>query len=145
MTPQQALEEAKKRYPEGTRYRCAINNNRKLTVESTDGFSEFQLDGPMVIHGEPGKGVLYDSRTDTWAEIIQPAKSLEERLVEEYGFKKNISWSTLNGYAKEHLSIHYVYDNGKLVSTELFINDAQITNPNNLEAFIKAYFGLFEK
>lgn len=145
MTPQQALEEAKKRYPEGTRYRCAVDTWYESIVESTGGFSIYKR---KYIHGEDGKGVLYNIETDTWAEIIQPAKSLEERLVEEYGFGKDgfdHGEFKTNRYVKEGLTIDFDYEGEDLVSVNGIIELTSFQNPKNLEAFIKAYLGLFEK
>lgn len=103
MTPQQALEEAKKRYPEGTRYRCAVDTWYESIVESTGGFSIFKR---KYIHGEDGKGVLYNIETDTWAEIIQPEKSPKNGwidaskqtpdLLENENYSENV-WAICNG------------------------------------------------
>lgn len=143
MTPQQALEEAKKRYPNGTRYRCVFHDVYEYTVESKDGFSIFN---DKCIYGERNKGVLYDFRTDTWAEVIQPAKSLDERLVEEYGFVKdtfNHGECTINRYEKGGVSIDFDYQGKNLLSIKGAVEVTSFQNPNNLEAFIKAYLDLF--
>ncbi|WP_291392853.1 hypothetical protein [Acinetobacter sp.] len=44
MTPQQALEEAKKRYPEGTKYKSVLHQNpATLKVENPDDFTVYAI------------------------------------------------------------------------------------------------------
>jgi hypothetical protein len=138
MTPQQALEEAKKRYTEGTELITVVNRH-VISIKDTDSFNILPLSTSFAII-YLDQYAIYHSKNDQWAEIIQPAKSLEERLVEEYGFEKVYTSETTRCFFKNGLAIYFT-----LNSTELFILDRQITNPNNLEAFIKAYLGLFEK
>lgn len=61
--PEDLLEEAKKRYPIGTKYKCAAGGTI-LTVEK----QSFTKIGKDTIHAESGKGCLfYDGK---WAEIV---------------------------------------------------------------------------
>ena len=76
-------------------------------------------------------------------------QAIEERLIEDYGFEKTTfehNEFTTNRYENDGLSIDFDYEEGKVVSIDAKI-ETLISNPNinNLEAFIKAYFGLFEK
>jgi hypothetical protein len=150
LTPQQALEEARKRYPKGTIYKCASENYLIFDVESVEDFSIYR----DQICAEEFKGVLYDLQTDTWAKIIKSPKSLEDRLVDEFGFVKwafPVKWTFLHGkfttnrYEKDGLSIDFDYENGEVVSIDAKIETPLISdpNPNNLEDFIKAYLRLF--
>jgi hypothetical protein len=86
LTPQLALEEARKRYPEGTKYFWA---DSCYTVENNELFQIADYDNYWMIFSEPAKGVIYNSFTDTWAEIITTPKSLEDRLVDGFGFVKH--------------------------------------------------------
>ncbi len=76
-------------------------------------------------------------------EVIQPAKSLEERLVEEYGFYKHSNGAGFKLKLKQ-IRIFIIPDLDGSTKVEVWLEDALIcTNPNNLEAFIKAYLDLF--
>lgn len=141
MTPQQALEEARKRYPKGTVYKCASENYFIFSVESVEDFSIYR----HQICAEEFKGVLYDLQTDTWAEIITTPKSLEDRLVDEFGFEKRTFQHgefTTNRYEKDGLSIDFDYENGEVVSFDIQIEKVSFSNPNNLESFVKYYLEL---
>ena len=81
-------------------------------------------------------------------EIISTPKSLEDRLVDGFGFVKRTFTHgefTTNRYKKNRLSIDYDYENGKVVSVDAQIESNLVSNPNpnNLEDFIKAYLRLF--
>ena len=89
LTPQQALEEARKRYPEGTVYLTTANKTKHTVTKNHLFEIGYYLDY-FLIFSEPAKGSLYDSRTDQWAEIISTPKSLEERLVDGFGFKVEV-------------------------------------------------------
>lgn len=147
MTPLQALEEAKKRYPEGTQYHPIGFNATTNTVKNPDEFSLFAMgdDGFAIFDNY---GILYMSAYyEVWAEIVQPAKSLEERLVEEYGFEKRNNGRYGAKYELDRMTIYFDYGTYlEVIQCTVFIHNTIIcTNPNNLEAFIKAYLGLFEK
>ncbi len=104
MTPQQALEEAKKRYPEGTRYIRSGTNNI-VTVQDTILFQIWEGSEQFIIV-DVLNGPLYYSRTDTWAEIIQPEKSPKNGwidaskqtpdLLENENYSENV-WAICNG------------------------------------------------
>jgi hypothetical protein len=146
MTPQQALEEARKRYPEGTEYITA-GTGYIVTVRDTILFQILGGAERFIIVDVPN-GPLYNSETDTWAEIITTPKSLEDRLVDGFGFEKRTfphGEFTTNRYEKNGLSIDFDYENGKVVSVDAKIETPLISdpNPNNLEDFIKAYLRLF--
>jgi hypothetical protein len=152
LSPQQALEEARKRYPEGTEY-IRAGKGYIVTVRDTILFQILGGAERFIIVDVPN-GPLYNSETDTWAEIISTPKSLEDRLVDEFGFVKwafPVKWTFLHGkfitnrYEKDGLSIDYDYENGKVVSIDAKIETPLISdpNPNNLEDFIKAYLRLF--
>ena len=146
MTPQQALEEARKRYPEGTEY-IRAGKGYIVTVRDTILFQIWEGAERFIIVDVPN-GPLYNSETDTWAEIISTPKSLEDRLVDEFEFVKRTfphGEFTTNRYEKDGLSIDFDYENGKVVSIDAKIETPLISdpNPNNLEDFIKAYLRLF--
>ena len=146
MTPQQALEEARKRYPEGTEY-IRAGTGYIVTVRDTILFQIWEGAERFIIVDVPN-GPLYNSRTDQWAEIITTPKSLEDRLVDEFGFEKRTfphGEFITNRYEKDGLSIDFDYENGKVVSIDAKIETPLISdpNPNNLEDFIKAYLRLF--
>jgi hypothetical protein len=141
MTPQQALEEARKRYTEGTKYIRAGTNNI-VTVQDTILFQIWEGAEQFIIV-EVLNGPLYDSQTDKWAEIISTPKSLEDRLVDEFGFEKYGIGPSCH-LKLDDLNIFFHYDGNELRSINLFIGSQFIhTNPNNLEDFIKAYLRLF--
>jgi hypothetical protein len=141
LTPQQALEEAKKRYPKGTIYKCATGNYFIFSVESVEDFSIYR----HKIHAEEGKGVLYDLQTGQWAEIISTPKSLEDRLVDEYRFKVKAFGPNGKKFELENLTIYIrSNDDSTLNHCDVFIGTTIVcSNPNNLEDFIKAYLRLF--
>ena len=58
------LEEAKRRYPVGTKYKSVIPNDREYTVDE----QSFSLRNANHVWGEANKGSLYDN--GKWAEII---------------------------------------------------------------------------
>jgi len=66
---EELLEQAKKKYPVGTRYKSASYSETEYVVEKQT--FEYTSDGD--IHGEDGKGILY--RKGKWAEIIEPPKA----------------------------------------------------------------------
>ena len=146
LSPQQALEEARKRYPEGTEY-IRAGKDYIVTVRDTILFQILGGAERFIIVDVPN-GPLYNSETDTWAEIIKSPKSLEDRLVDEFGFVKRTfphGELTTNRYEKDGLSIDFDYENGKVVSVDAQIESNLVSNPNpnNLEDFIKAYLRLF--
>jgi hypothetical protein len=146
LSPQQALEEARKRYPEGTEY-IRAGKGYIVTVRDTILFQILGGAERFIIVDVPN-GTLYNSETDTWAEIISTQKSLEDRLVDEFGFEKHTfphGEFTTNRYEKDGLSIDFDYENGKVVSVDAQIESHLVSNPNpnNLEDFIKAYLRLF--
>jgi hypothetical protein len=133
MTPQQALEEARKRYPEGTKYIRAGTNNI-VTVRDTILFQIWEGAERFIIVDVPN-GPVYNSESDTWAEIISTPKSLEDRLVDEYGFVKRTfahGEFTTNRYEKDGLSIDFDYENGKVCSVDIQIEQISFSKPNNL-------------
>jgi hypothetical protein len=146
LTPQQALEEARKRYPEGTEY-IRAGKGYIVTVRDTILFQILGGAERFIIVDVPN-GPLYNSETDTWAEIISTPKSLEDRLVDEFEFVKRTfphGEFTTNRYEKDGLSIDFDYENGEVVSVDAQIESHLVSNPNpnNLEDFIKAYLRLF--
>jgi hypothetical protein len=145
MTPQQALEEARKRYPEGTEY-IRAGTGYIVTVRDTILFQIWEGAERFIIVDVPN-GPLYNSRTDQWAEIISTPKSLEDRLVDVGFVKRTFPHGEFitNRYEKDGLSIDFDYENGKVVSIDAKIETPLISdpNPNNLEDFIKAYLRLF--
>jgi hypothetical protein len=146
LSPQQALEEARKRYPEGTEY-IRAGKGYIVTVRDTILFQIIGGAERFIIVDVPN-GPLYNSETDTWAEIISTPKSLEDRLVDEFGFEKRTfphGEFTTNRYEKDGLSIDFDYENGEVVSVDAQIESHLVSNPNpnNLEDFIKAYLMLF--
>jgi hypothetical protein len=146
LSPQQALEEARKRYSEGTEY-ISAGNGYIVTVRDTILFQIWEGAEQFIIVDVPN-GPIYNSLTDTWAEIISTPKSLEDRLVDEFGFVKRTfahGEFITNRYEKDGLSIDFDYENGKVVSIDAKIETPLISdpNPNNLEDFIKAYLRLF--
>jgi hypothetical protein len=145
MTPQQALEEARKRYPEGTEY-IRAGTGYIVTVQDRILFQIWEGAEQFIIVDVPN-GPLYNSRTDQWAEIISTPKSLEDRLVDVGFVKRTFPHGEFitNRYEKDGLSIDFDYENGKVVSIDAKIETPLISdpNPNNLEDFIKAYLRLF--
>jgi hypothetical protein len=141
LTPQQALEEAKKRYPKGTIYKCASENYLIFDVESVEDFSIYR----HQICAEEFKGVLYDLQTDQWAEIISTPKSLEDRLVDGFGFKVEVlDFGRVHKLTLDDLSVHIHYNGKEVKQINLYIAwNLVCLNPNNLEDFIKAYLRLF--
>jgi hypothetical protein len=143
LSPQQALEEARKRYPEGTEY-IRAGKGYIVTVRDTILFQILGGAERFIIVDVPN-GTLYNSETDQWAEIISTPKSLEDRLVDEFGFVKKVIGYGPSFHLKLNelkVSCHYVGDELKCLN--LFIGSQFIhTNPNNLEDFIKAYLRLF--
>ena len=78
-------------------------------------------------------------------EIISSPKSLEDRLVDEFGFEKRTfphSEFTTNRYEKDGLSIDFDYENGKVCSVDIQIEKVSFAKPNNLESFVKYYLEL---
>lgn len=143
MTPLQALEEAKKRYPNGTRYISAVTPFKYIIGSNPKIFRREHKSGHFVILEDTNFAAVYQSRTDQWAEVIQPEKSLEERLVEEYGFYKHSNGAGFKLKLKQ-IRIFIIPDLDGSTKVEVWLEDALIcTNPNNLEAFIKAYLDLF--
>lgn len=69
---QDLLEEAKKRYPIGTQYKCAYGGETIWTVVE----QRFTLAESDVIHSQPGKGCLYHK--GNWAEIVSKLKTQSE-------------------------------------------------------------------
>jgi hypothetical protein len=112
-------------------------------VQNPELFEIAAYPNHWLIFGEPAKGYLYDSRTDQWAEIISTPKSLEDRLVDGFGFVKHGIGPSCH-LKLDDLNIFFHYDGNELRSINLFIGSHFIhTNPNNLEDFIKAYLRLF--
>ena len=70
---EQLLEEAKRKYPIGTRYKCALTDS-EYTVEKPN----FSIYNSNTIHTEYGRGTLYYN--GKWAEIISTSEA-EEVLV----------------------------------------------------------------
>jgi hypothetical protein len=143
LSPQQALEEARKRYPEGTEY-IRAGKGYIVTVRDTILFQILGGAERFIIVDVPN-GPLYNSETDTWAEIISTPKSLEDRLVDGFGFVKHTfphGEFTTNRYEKDGLSIDFDYENGKVCSVDIQIEKVSFTKPNNLESFVKYYLEL---
>jgi hypothetical protein len=143
LSPQQALEEARKRYPEGTEY-IRAGKGYIVTVRDTILFQILGGAERFIIVDVPN-GTLYNSETDTWAEIISTPKSLEDRLVDEFGFVKRTfphGEFTTNRYEKDGLSIDFDYENGKVCSVDIQIEKVSFAKPNNLESFVKYYLEL---
>jgi hypothetical protein len=65
---EELLEQAKKKYPVGTRYKSAGYSETEYVVEK----QTFEYDDGNI-RGEDGKGILY--REGKWAEIIEPSKA----------------------------------------------------------------------
>lgn len=92
------LEEAKKRYPKGTNYKCASNPEYSHVVEIPGCFSEPSSD---IIHGERGKGCLYYK--GKWAEIVKeealPIEEARRRFPEGIQFNNgNLLGFSMNTY-----------------------------------------------
>jgi hypothetical protein len=143
LTPQQALEEARKRYTEGTEYISVNSNNRALLVKNTDDFT-IQSHGRLyIICDDPQTGIIYSSKSNNWAEIISTPKSLEDRLVDGFGFVKHSNGDGCKLKLKQ-IRIFILPDLDGSTKVNLWLEDAFIcSNPNNLEDFIKAYLRLF--
>ena len=78
-------------------------------------------------------------------EIISTPKSLEDRLVDGFGFVKRTfphGEFTTNRYEKDGLSIDFDYENGKVCSVDIQIEKVSFAKPNNLESFVKYYLEL---
>lgn len=65
MTEKEMLEEAKRRYPVGIKYKCACNTKE----HKVNGKQEFKIINSLTIYGNPGDGCLMFERK--WAEIIE--------------------------------------------------------------------------
>jgi hypothetical protein len=72
MKLEKILEECKKRYPVGTTYKCVADEYYEYTVK-TQSFSINTLHSFDQIHGEMGKGVLWEN--GKFAEIISSPKT----------------------------------------------------------------------
>jgi hypothetical protein len=142
MTPQQALEEARKRYPEGTEY-IRAGTGYIVTVQDRILFQIWEGAEQFIIVDVPN-GPLYNSETDTWAEIISTPKSLEDRLVDVGFVKRTFPHGEFitNRYEKDGLSIDFDYENGKVCSIDIQIEKVSVAKPNNLESFVKYYLEL---
>jgi hypothetical protein len=144
LSPEQALEEARKRYTEGTKYFWA---DSCYTVENNELFQIADYDNYWMIFSEPAKGVIYNSFTDTWAEIVGPPKTLQQKLVEDYGFEKRSfdhDEYTTHRYEKDGLSVDFDYLGEDLVNVDVLVKETFANNPDNLEAFIKSYLEILK-
>jgi hypothetical protein len=145
LTPQQALEEARKRYTGGTEYKSAVTDCRYI-IGKNPSFEIYEpKSGHFMIFEDSNSAAVYTSRTDQWAEIISTPKSLEDRLVDGYGFEKTVIGYGPSFHLKlNELKVSFHYIDNELKCVNLFIGSQFIhTNPNNLEDFIKAYLRLF--
>lgn len=61
------LEEAKLKYPSGTKYKTAYERGENCKIETVE-IQDFTLHNPEIIWGEDGKGCLYWK--GIWAEVI---------------------------------------------------------------------------
>ena len=142
LTPQQALEEARKRYTEGT---VLITTFFKDEITIKDSNAIRLTNGVNFYICTYNGSILYESETNTWAEIISTPKSLEDRLVDGFGFVKRTfphGEFTTNRYEKDGLSIDFDYENGKVCSVDIQIEKVSFAKPNNLESFVKYYLEL---
>ena len=80
LTPEQALERARQTYTEGVEYIGAATKVYQYKVNAPD-VEEYKIvlydDKEYRIFAAYGKGTLYDSETDQWAEIIATPNPLE--------------------------------------------------------------------
>lgn len=80
LTPEQALEKARQTYIEGVEYIGAVTKVYQYKVTASD-VEEYKIvlydNKEYMIFAAYGKGTLYDSETDEWAEIIVTPNTLE--------------------------------------------------------------------
>ena len=80
LTPEQALERARQTYIEGVEYIGAVTKVYQYKVNAPD-VEEYKIvlydNKEYMIFAAYGKGTLYDSETDEWAEIIVTPNTLE--------------------------------------------------------------------
>jgi len=95
---EELLEQAKKKYPVGTRYKTASYSGTEYVVEK----QTFEYDDGNI-RGEDGKGILY--REDKWAEIIEPPKA-EVLTSNQTTYQPIVTSYSYNGVKETHQSIN---------------------------------------
>jgi len=96
---EELLEQAKKKYPVGTRYKSAGYSKQVYVVEE----QTFQYTSDGDIHGETCKGILY--REGKWAEIIEPPKA-EVLTSNQTTYQPIVTSYSYNGVKETHQSIN---------------------------------------
>lgn len=117
-----------------------------------DGYSNIPL--YFIFVDELGKELPSElsKQINNWArnqELLgqtNPQGSLEDRLVDGFGFVKSDFLPKLIQLKLKDLLVTFYYKNGAVENVYLHIGrHIKIINPNNLEAFVKAYLDLFDK
>ncbi len=140
-----ALQVAKKRYQKGTAFKSETERGRYVKASNPDMFFIEEHPQFFRIVDKGSRGVIYDSKTNTWARIAE--RPLQQKLVEDYGFEKRTfphGEFTTNRYEKDGLSVDFDYLGEDLVNVDVLVKETFANNPDNLEAFIKSYLELLK-
>lgn len=95
LTPEKALEKARQTYTEGVEYKSVFEPDSDYTDKVAESdiyeYSVLNFNNGFRIMSAQGKGVLYNSHTDEWAEIIVQPNTLEYLKQQEAELLKQLS------------------------------------------------------
>lgn len=95
LTPEQALEKARQTYTEGVEYKSVFEPESDCTDKVVESdiyeYSVLNFNNGFRIMAAQGKGVLYNSHTDEWAEIIVNPSPLEALKQQEAELREKLS------------------------------------------------------